>query len=278
MRGQSWTDRENDLTVADYFAMLEKEMAGRGYIKAAHRRKLLKRVDRSEPAIEFKHRNISSILQRLGLVWIEGYRPAPNIQRGLADAVMRRLEDHPGRFVGDLDRGYPDRPVETSPIIPLCTPPTLSNRPPPEEPEWMRDLVRKFDPAERDRRNRALGKAGERRALDHEKAVLKSAGRDDLARRVEWVADRDGDGAGYDIASFGPDGRPRLIEVKTTVGCERTPFHITRNELRVAKERQDEWYLLRLWNFSRQPRAFELRPPLERHVSLAPTSFRASFG
>jgi hypothetical protein len=49
-----------------------------------------------------------------------------------------------------------------------------------------------------------------------------------------------------------------LIEVKTTNGWERTPFHITRNELAVAEERRSEWRLFRLWNFSREPKAFEL--------------------
>jgi hypothetical protein len=48
------------------------------------------------------------------------------------------------------------------------------------------------------------------------------------------MSEEDGDGAGYDIASFAPDGRPRLIEVKTTNGWERTPFHISRNELAVG--------------------------------------------
>ena len=118
---------------------------------------------------------------------------------------------------------------------------------------------------------------GEDRVLSHERFSLASAGRDDLARRVRWVSDEDGDGAGYDIASFETDGRSRLIEVKTTNGWERTPFHITRNELAVSEERRRDWCLVRLWNFARDPRAFELRPPLEAHVSLMPTSFQASF-
>ena len=87
----------------------------------------------------------------------------------------------------------------------------------------------------------------------------------------------DGDGAGYDIMSFDTDGRDRLIEVKTTNGWERTPFHITRNELAVAEERERDWRLVRLWNFAREPKAFELRPPLEAHVSLMATSYQASF-
>jgi hypothetical protein len=91
------------------------------------------------------------------------------------------------------------------------------------------------------------------------------------------VSHLDGDGAGYDILSFDTAGRDRLIEVKTTNGWERTPFHITRNELAVAEERRGDWHLVRLWNFARPPKAFELRPPLEAHVSLMATGFQASF-
>lgn len=112
--------------------------------------------------------------------------------------------------------------------------------------------------------------------LAHERASLLAAGRTDLARQIRWVSEVDGDGAGYDIRSFDGDGRDRLIEVKTTNGWERTPFHITRNELAVADTQRDAWLLLRLWNFAREPRAFELRPPLDAHVSLIATTFQAS--
>lgn len=91
------------------------------------------------------------------------------------------------------------------------------------------------------------------------------------------MSQEDGDGAGYDIASFTLDGRSRLIEVKTTNGWERTPFHISRNELAVAEERHSEWCLFRLWNFAREPTAFELYPPLDAHVSLVASAFQARF-
>ena len=155
-------------------------------------------------------------------------------------------------------------------------PPTRSNAPPPVELDRLTGVAARFDAAGRDARNRALGKAGEERVLWHERATLQSAGRGDLARQVRWVADVDGDGAGYDIASFEIDGQPRLIEVKTTNGWERTPFHISRNELSVADAHRDTWCLLRLWNFEREPKAFEIRPPLEAHLALTPTSFMAT--
>ena len=154
-------------------------------------------------------------------------------------------------------------------------PPTVSNLPPPKGLDHMLAVARKFDAAGRDERNRALGRAGEERALAYEKSTLTAVGRTDLAKRVRWVSEEEGDGAGYDIASFSPQGRTRLIEVKTTNGWQRTPFHITRNELAMADERPGEWCLLRLWNFAREPKAFELHPPLDAHVSLIATSYEA---
>lgn len=113
--------------------------------------------------------------------------------------------------------------------------------------------------------------------LAHERIALKAAGRPDLAHSVRWVSEEDGDGAGYDIASFFPDGRKGLIEVKTTDGWVRTPFGIARNELAVAADRRSEWCLFRLWNFSREPKAFELHMPLDAHVTLTATAFLAGF-
>jgi len=137
-------------------------------------------------------------------------------------------------------------------------------------------MGRKYDVAARDAANRALGRAGEERVLAHERASLRQIGRDDLAARVCWTSVEDGDGWGYDILSFEPDATPRLIEVKTTNGWERTPFHISRNECDVADTNRDTWQLIRLWNFAREPRAFSIRPPLQNHVALTPTSFLAS--
>ncbi len=38
MSSEHWTDEENDLIVADYFAMLADDVFGRPYSKAEHRR------------------------------------------------------------------------------------------------------------------------------------------------------------------------------------------------------------------------------------------------
>src|SRR5262249_52256789 len=102
--------------------------------------------------------------------------------------------------------------------------------------------VRKLDPVARDHRNRSLGKAGEEFVVDLERRRLTGDDHTDLAGKVLWVAAEDGDGAGYDVLSFDPTGRERLLGVKTTNGCARTPFFLTRNECDLAMERPGRHY------------------------------------
>ena len=81
MSNGPWTDEENDLIVADYFAMLADDMAGRRYNKARHRRSLMPLLrSRTEGSIEFMHQNISAVLKGLGEDWIPGYKPAFNFR------------------------------------------------------------------------------------------------------------------------------------------------------------------------------------------------------
>jgi hypothetical protein len=229
-----WSDVENDLIVADYFAMLADDISGRPYNKAEHRRHLAPLLaDRSDGSIEFKHQNISAVLKGLGEDWIPGYKPAFNFQTSLEDAVQRWISAHPAwldRLPGSRDAQ--DR--RETPTLWIGPAPTHSNLPPPEELGEMLRIASKFDVASRDARNRTLGRAGEEIILGHERSVLKAAGRYDLADKVRWISEGDGDGAGYDIASFTPEGQPRLIEVKTTNGGTARPsiFRATSSQSR----------------------------------------------
>lgn len=277
MPSSEWTDWENDQIVADYFTMLTADLAGRRYSKAEHNRGLRARIDRGRGSIEYKHQNISAVLKGLGESWIPGYLPAFNFQASLVEAVLRWLDAnqvHLGAtMAGDTGSGAKDVGQ-----MKIGSPPSGKSRPPAEERDQILAMARRFNVAGRVERNRLLGRAGEERVLAHERAVLESAGRLDLARRVTWVSEEEGDGAGYDIASFSPEGGRRLIEVKTTNGWERTPFFISRNELAVAELRPREWRLLRVWDFARSAKAFELRPPLTAHVELSATGYEATFG
>ncbi|SFV31773.1 protein of unknown function [Devosia crocina] len=267
--GENWSAIELDAIIADYFGMLGDELAKRPYVKTHHRLALMHMTGRSAASIEFKHRNISAVLQELGLPWIWGYKPAPNYQDALVDAVDRYLSGH--REIVE------EQPV-LMPAAPKISDDTFTDVPVrtsrPRRPTFER-LVRKFDPVERDFRNRRLGRAGEEFVVKVEHQRLIAEDRSDLANRVRWVAMEDGDGAGFDVRSFDRDGRERLIEVKTTNGAAHTPFFMTRNELEVAEERSDHWYLYRVYIFAQQPKIFTVRPPLGSVLQLNPETWRA---
>jgi hypothetical protein len=271
----AWSDVENDAIVAAWFAMLGDDLAGRRVNKAAQNRALQEQTGRSRGANEFKHCNISAAAKAFGLPILRGYQPRFNFQISLAEAISRWLARHPD-WDAPMRKTVREEMAEPSPLF-VGVAPTLRNAPPPDELEQMQVIARRFDVAGRDERNRALGYAGEKRVLHHERTTLHQIGRDDLARQVRWVSQEDGDGAGYDILSYTADGRERLIEVKTTNGWERTPFYISRNELEVSEARRDAWCLFRVHDFAREPRAFELPPPLSAHVSLIAESYRANF-
>ena len=155
-RGAPWSAQEIEPIVADYFVMLEYELAGRAYVKAEHNRALQKVIDRSRLAIERKHQNISAVLVALGLPSIKGYKPLANYQQALFDAIEARIDR------SNIQDRMSTRPYATNPQL---------NR-----------LVRKFDPARRDARARALGEAGE--------AFLYQAEQDRLARLYDFSRTR----------------------------------------------------------------------------------------
>jgi len=268
---RDWTDEELDLIVADYFSMLADELSDVAYSKAGHNRALQDLIPRSASSIEFKHRNISAVLALLGLPIIHGYFPAANYQRAIIPAIDRYLSRTPlALHPEQTTRGFSERStlfVEAAPQL----------APPKQKSGELQRLVRKFNPVERDFRNRRLGRDGEELIFHFEQERLKSFDRPDLARRVRWVSQEDGDGAGYDILSFDSAGNERLLEVKTTVGPSVTPFYITRNELSLSSERPKAFKLCRVYDFSARPRMFELTPPLEDRIRLSPLNYEASF-
>ncbi len=224
MSSDDWSDQENDAVVASYFAMLSDELSGRPYNKAAQNRLLQEQTGRGRGSVEFKLGNVSAAFQAFALPMIRGYKPRPNFQMSLADAVSGWLARYP-EWEMALHRKEISQMAEPAALF-VGVAPTLRNAPPPDGLNQLQRIAPHFDVAGRDECNRALGHAGEQRVFEYERWLLRQRDREDLARRVRWVSQEDGDGAGYDIASFTSEGRERLIEVKTTNGWERTPFHI----------------------------------------------------
>lgn len=268
--GTPWRDDELDAIVRDYFNMLGMDLRQQCYVKAHHRAALMRELGRTKGSIELKHQNISAVLDEIGLPWIRGYVPMSNYQGSIVQAIERYLTAHPNVF--QINRPALEPTFSEVFVAPPAREPSTAE----PIPELDR-LLRKFDPIERDHRNRQLGQEGERFVLHLEQQSLTAAGRPDLAASVRWVAQLDGDNAGYDIRSYHPSGALRLIEVKTTAGSARTPFFLTRNEKSTADAHPDDWRLYRLHDFVRSPRIFALAPPLEASLRLRPETFRASF-
>lgn len=277
-RGVPWTRDEVESTVDDYFRMLTLEISGQSYNKAAHNRALQEKLSgRSRGAIELKHQNISAVLAEMHCGYIPGYKPLHNYQQLLWDIVEERLE---------RDRAF-DRTmlnsVEREAVVPdlqklegvLVPPPLRSDvRDVDRGSEPLRRPIRR-DYLERESRNRSLGLAGERFVAEFEARRLHAAGYRMLSDRVEHVAATRGDGLGYDVLSFEPDGRERYIEVKTTAFGAATPFYISRNEVAFSESQPDQFTLARVHEFRDSPKIFELKGAIRRHVRLDPVSFIA---
>lgn len=280
--GIDWTDDQNDLIVADYFAMLHMSHTGEAFVKSHRYAEIARLIGKTHKAVESKHQNISAVLERLGMQWLKGLAPRRNFQASLIAAVDRFLSARP-LLTGVADTNLFTNDFNDDKLAWAGPLPSLAMVDPPKpagnehkSTDALDRLIRKFDPAVRDSRNRKLGYAGEELVLHFEREQLRSVGRNDLARKVEWTSQERGDGAGYDIASFTTNGAAKLIEVKTTNGPATTPFFLSENERQFSEERRDAFHLIRLFDFSVSPQGFELRPPLDKLFALQPISYRAT--
>jgi hypothetical protein len=134
------------------------------------------------------------------------------------------------------------------------------------------------DYAVQDAKNRSLGLAGEMAVLAAEKRSLIAAGRQDLADRIVHVAKVEGDGAGYDLRSFTPDGHEKFVEVKTTRGNEKTAFYASASEVRFSIDHTERYYLYRVFDFDERTgtgKVFVQKGALGTSFALSAVQFKA---
>ena len=278
----AWSLEEVSATVADYFVMLDHEIRGEPYNKKEHNRRLQKLLhERSAGAIEFKHANISAVLREEGCPFIDGYKPRSNYQEMLRDVVIDQLSID-RRLVATVEL-LVEAPIPSVPTLrPLSE---VLVAPPSRDPSEARVYERKpaarkaiqgINYLEREARNASLGAAGEKFALEIEDRRLREAGKAKLASKIEHVSISRGDGLGYDIKSFEPDGRERYIEVKTTSFGSRTPFFASRGEVAVSEELSEKYHLYRVFKFRDAPKMFMLGGSLRESCALDPVQYRAS--
>ncbi|MFC5771734.1 protein NO VEIN domain-containing protein [Thauera sinica] len=272
--GQDWSAEEVEAVVHDYFDMLRLESKGILYSKADHNEKLRQRLRaRSKGSVEMKHQNISAALDQLGLPYIAGYKPRANYQERLRQEVMNYVERRHHELAAVVDAieemTAPGDRLYRGVLVDV---PTIESG---AQPAKRQRLPRRLDYAARDERNRALGHNGEAWVVGFERTRLAEVQCAHLIDKIDWVSNRLGDGAGYDILSFEPDGIARFIEVKTTNGGSLTPFVVSRNEVDFSEETEDAFCLYRVFAFSRKPQLFILRGALSTTAQLEPLDYRA---
>lgn len=274
-----WSRNEVEAIVADYLKMLSLELSGQTFNKSAHRRALqLKLNQRSDSSVEFKHCNISAVMIDLGFPYIRGYQPRGNYQALLFEVATSQVKQN----------GILDTIAQSAVQQPAVTPTVLdysgieTSAPTRQFSVSEAHAPNYFNPVKRDylaqeARNHSLGLAGEEFVLHYEHWRLVQSGQPKLADRVEHVSKTKGDGLGYDVLSFDSTGRERFLEVKTTSFGKDTPFFVSRGELKLSKEANEQFHLYRLFEFRKTPKLFSLKGALDQHCSLDPVTYRASF-
>jgi len=122
------------------------------------------------------------------------------------------------------------------------------------------------------KRKKEIGDQGEKLVIRLERQYLQNLGKYDLAAAVGKVLDWEG----FDIQSYYADGRPKKIEVKTTVGTKERPFFWTQNEYRTMLENVESYCLYRLYNYDAQNNAaeyYKLEGDISNQVEMAPVQY-----
>jgi len=113
-------------------------------------------------------------------------------------------------------------------------------------PQAVMHVPRKVDWTKVEGLRRATGHLGEQIVLNIEKEYLTSIGHPELAAKVCNVALTLGDGTGYDILSYYPDGSNKYIEVKSTSGKLDSSFILTRNEISFLESHMEVSFVYRV--------------------------------
>lgn len=295
-----WSPEEVEWIIADYFSMLDKELAGQPYSKTEHRNRLLTLLPRrNKSAVEFKHQNISAVLAEMGLPFIEGYKPAYNYQRSL---LPQRVFDYLQRHQLQIEPGmasFADESVsfahhESSLADPAvleelgvaivttnnfdrlqADPPERNQKNKPTKTDRVRSPF-KINYLEREQRNAGIGAAGERLALDYERWRLHQAGLYTLAESVEWISQHD-DGAGFDILSRNANGTDRYIEVKSTKLSKDTPIFFSQTEYQFSLQHAADYHLYRFFHLKQHPQFFTLHGDFDALCRKEPIQYKGFF-
>lgn len=273
-----WSDQENQIIVADYFAMLVDELKGLKINKTHHRKAIMPMLNnRPDGSVEFKHQNISAVLAEMGLPYINGYKPRYNFQKSkLIRIVEEYIRSH--MAMEALFQKFSDASPEIGNPVDFSS--WLVPAPKVKEAQQKIKLIRKpikINYLQREQDNRSLGLKGEQLVFEYEKSMLLNLGKDSLADKIEWISRDLGDGLGFDILSKNLNGTDKYAEVKTTKLSKETPFYFSSNEYNFSVEHKSNYHLYRVFDFNKTPKIFTLNGQFDEFCRVQPTNFRGEF-
>lgn len=269
------TEHEIRAHVRSYFSMLEAELRGR------HKRRGSFARSGDNGNAERACRQVAAILIEEGLPYHSAYRPLARYPQRLRAAVESFLRNHPEMLrlmEADVDQAagmVPDFGGRELDAI-------ASRAPEPGDiPEigaggTPGNAISGIDFLAREQRNHSLAWSGELFVLQYELARLREAGAELYADAIEHVSAEQGAGDGYDIHSYDADGRDRYIKVKTTRYRRETPFFVTANEIAMAANHREHFWLYRVFDFRDVPRLYGINGSLHDRFRLEPIAYRAT--
>lgn len=258
--------------------MLSKEQHGIPFNKSEIRRRILPLLkNRSEGSIEFKNRNISAVLARIGQPYVRGYLPAYNYQKQLLEEVVFSYIRHKPEVEKAFKLFAESAPAPKGLVFENM----LEEMPVAEalvqEPDIVYRSPVKVNYIELEQANQSIGRAGESIALDYERWRLIQAGKESLADKIEWVSQTQGDGLGFDIFSRNTNGTDRYIEVKSTKLTKEAPFYFSALEYDFSRRNRSNFFLYRVFNLKAAPKLFIANGAYEDFCNASPTQFKGTF-
>lgn len=267
---KEWTLRECEITADAYFKCLQQKLAGKKFNRQRSIDQVAAQISRTPGSVDYKFQNIDAALFSAQLPRLN-ISVAKNAQKLLSYVVLDPLAP---RFAAVFSEARSasenDATSEVFVSIPIIEASILDRK---------RDVSSltavRLDFSRRDAENRELGNCGEEWVVKAEKKCLQIAGCHELANKVRWVSRDLGDGLGYDIDSFEPDGTPIFIEVKTTNQGRNAPFYISATELAVSERLRDKYRIYRLFEFSGATKVYVVPGPLSKTLKMRSTAYIA---
>ncbi|MBT1705288.1 DUF3883 domain-containing protein [Chryseosolibacter indicus] len=233
--------------------------------------------NRSEGSIEFKNRDISAVLAKIGQPYVRGYLPAYNYQKQLLEEVVFSYIRKKPEAEKTFQLFAESAPTPKGLVFEKM----LEEMPKAEallqEPEMVYRSPVKVNYIELEQANKSVGQTGESIALEYERWRLVHAGKESLADKIEWVSQTQGDGLGFDILSKNTNGTDRYIEVKSKKLTKEAPFYFSAFEYDFSKRQRSSFFLYRVFNLKAEPKLFIANGAYDEFCNMKPTQFKGSF-